>query len=49
MWYALSKRAGGRDSERMLQLLAGQMTPEQLSEADVRVGYWPEDPPKDNH
>jgi TPR repeat protein len=45
MWYALSKRAGGQDGERMLKVLAGEMTPEQLSEADVRVGYWPEDPP----
>jgi TonB family protein len=47
MWYALSKRAGGHDGERMLKVLAGEMTPEQLSEADVRVGYWPEDPPQD--
>ena len=49
MWYALSKRAGGHDAERKLQVLAGQMTTEQLSEAEVRVGYWPEDPPKDSH
>jgi TonB family protein len=48
MWYALSKRAGGQDGERMLKELAGEMTPEQLSEAEVRVGYWPEDPPRDN-
>ena len=48
MWYALSKRAGGPDGERMLKVLAGQMTPEQLSEAEVRVGYWPENPPKDS-
>ena len=46
MWYALSKRAGGQDGERMLKVLAGEMTPEQLSEADVRVGYWPKDPPR---
>jgi len=45
MWYALSKRAGGHDGERMLKTLAGEMTLEQLSEAEVRVGYWPEDPP----
>jgi len=48
MWYALSKRAGGQDGERMLKELAGEMTPEQLSEAEVRVGYWPEDPPKES-
>lgn len=46
MWYALSKRAGGPDGERMLKVLAAEMTPQQLSEADVRVGYWPEDPPR---
>jgi TonB family protein len=47
MWYALSKRAGGQEGERRLKVLAGEMTPEQLSEAEVRVGYWPENPPKD--
>ena len=47
MWYALSKRAGGHEGERMLKVLAEEMTPEQLSEADVRIGYWPENPPKD--
>ena len=47
MWYALSKRAGGRDGARMLKLLASEMSPEQLSEADLRVDYWPEDPPKE--
>jgi TonB family protein len=48
IWYALSKRTGGQEGERMLKLLAGQMTPEQLSEAEVRVGYWPENPPKES-
>jgi hypothetical protein len=47
MWYALSKRAGGQDGARMLKLLASEMSPEQLSEADLRVDYWPEDPPKE--
>jgi TPR repeat protein len=46
MWYALSKRAGGKDGEAMLKTLAAEMTPGQISEADERVGYWPEDPPK---
>jgi TonB family protein len=46
MWYALSKRAGGKDGEAMLKTLAAEMTPEQIGEADTRVGYWPEDPPK---
>jgi TonB family protein len=46
MWYALSKRAGGKDGEVMLKTLASEMTPEQVSEADMRVGYWPEDPPR---
>jgi len=48
MWYALSKRAGGRDGEAMLKVLASEMTPEQLNEADLRVDYWPEDPPKNS-
>lgn len=47
MWYALSKRAGGQDGARMLKLLASEMSPEQLSEADLRVDYWPEDPPRE--
>ena len=47
LWYALSKRAGGKDGEAMLKTLASEMTPEQISEADTRVGYWPEDPPKE--
>jgi len=45
-WYALSKRAGGEDGERMLKILAGEMSAEQLGEAETRVNYWPEDPPK---
>jgi len=48
MWYALSKRAGGHGGERMLKVLAGEMTAEQVSEAEVRVGYWPEHPPGDS-
>jgi len=48
MWYALSKRAGGTQGEGMLKLLAPEMSPAQLSEADTRVDYWPEDPPKDS-
>lgn len=46
MWYALSKRAGGKDGEAMLKTLASEMTSEQVSEADMRIGYWPEDPPR---
>jgi TonB family protein len=46
MWYALSKRSGGKDGEAMLKALASEMTPEQIGEADTRIGYWPEDPPK---
>jgi TonB family protein len=46
MWYALSKRAGGADGEKMLKVLAAEMSPEQISEAELRVNYWPEDPPK---
>ncbi|MGA7686862.1 MAG: TonB family protein [Terriglobales bacterium] len=45
-WYALSKRAGGKDGEAMLKTLVAEMTPEQIGEADTRVSYWPEDPPK---
>jgi TonB family protein len=46
MWYALSKRAGGTQGEQMLKILAPEMSPEQLSEAEERVGYWPENPPE---
>lgn len=46
MWYALSKRAGGKQGEQMLKVLALEMSAEQLSEAETRVNYWPEDPPK---
>ena len=46
MWYALSKRAGGQEGEAMLKTLAAEMSEEQLAEADLRVDYWPEDPPK---
>jgi hypothetical protein len=46
MWYALSKRAGGNQGEQMLKVLAPEMSAEQLSEAETRVNYWPEDPPK---
>ncbi len=47
MWHALSKRAGGKQGEGMLKILGPEMSPEQLSEADTRVDYWPEAPPKD--
>ena len=47
LWYALSKRAGGQDGEAMLKTLASEMSPEQLSEAELRVDYWPEDPPNE--
>jgi TonB family protein len=46
MWYALSKRAGGKQGEQMLKVLAPEMSAAQLSEAEMRVNYWPEDPPK---
>lgn len=46
MWYALSKRAGGTQGEQMLKILAPEMSAEQLSEAEERVGYWPENPPE---
>jgi TonB family protein len=45
MWYALSKRAGGKQGEQMLKELAPAMSPEQLSEAEERIAYWPENPP----
>ena len=47
MWYALSKRSGGKQGERMLKVLAAEMSAEQLGEADTRVASWPEDPPKE--
>jgi hypothetical protein len=47
VWYALTKRNGGKDGERMLKVLAAEMTAEQLGEAETRVDYWPEDPPKE--
>src|ERR1017187_903783 len=47
LWYALSKRAGGQDGEAMLKTLASEMSPEQLSEAELRVDYWPKDPPNE--
>jgi TonB family protein len=47
MWYAVSKRAGGTQAEEMLKVLAPQMSAEQLSQAEERVGYWPEEPPKE--
>jgi hypothetical protein len=46
MWYALSKRAGGKQGEQMLKVLASEMSAAQLAEAETRVNYWPEDPPK---
>jgi TonB family protein len=46
MWYALSKRAGSKVDLAMLKSLASEMTSDQLSEADLRVDYWPEDPPR---
>ena len=46
MWYALSKRAGGKQGESMLKVLATEMSAELLSEAETRVGYWPENPPQ---
>lgn len=46
MWYALSKRGGYKKSEGMLNVLAAKMSPDQLSQAETRVDYWPEDPPK---
>ena len=48
-WYALSKRSGGKQGEEMLHVLAAEMTPEQLGEAETRIGYWPEEPPKPGH
>jgi TonB family protein len=49
LWYALSKQSGGKEGERMLKVLAAEMTAEQLGEAETRVAYWPEDPPKETH
>lgn len=46
MWYALSKRGGFKKGEDMLKELASKMSADQLSEADTRVDYWPEAPPK---
>ncbi len=46
MWYALSKRAGGKQGEQMLKVLASEMSAAQLAEAETRANYWPEDPPK---
>jgi TonB family protein len=45
MWYGLSKRSGDKQAEQMLHLLAGEMTAQQLGEAETRIGYWPENPP----
>jgi TonB family protein len=45
LWYALSKRSGGKQGEEMLHTLASQMTAKQLGEAETRIGYWPENPP----
>jgi TonB family protein len=47
MWYALSKRAGGKQGEQMLKELAPEMSPEQLSQAEEQIAYWPENPPKE--
>ena len=47
MWYALSKRSGSSQGEQMLKILAPKMSTEQLTEAETRVGYWPENPPKE--
>jgi TonB family protein len=46
MWYALAKRGGAKGSEQMLKVMASKMSAEQLSEAETRVDYWPEVPPK---
>ena len=46
MWYALSKRSGGKQGEAMLQVLASEMTANQIGEAETRIGYWPENPPQ---
>jgi len=46
MWYALSKRGGFKQGEEMLKILAAKMTIEQLGEAETRIDYWPEAPPK---
>lgn len=49
LWYGLSKRSGGKQGEAMLHILAAEMTPEQLGEAETRIGYWPEEPPRPGH
>jgi TPR repeat protein len=49
LWYGLSKRSGGKQAEEMLHVLASEMTPEQLGEAETRIGYWPEEPPHPEH
>ncbi|MFI5114047.1 MAG: TonB family protein [Terriglobales bacterium] len=46
MWYALSKRGGYKKGEEMLRILAPKMSAEQLTEAETRIDYWPEAPPK---
>lgn len=46
MWYALSKRAGGKQGEEMMKTVGAQMSAEDLHQAELRVDYWPEDPPK---
>jgi TonB family protein len=48
MWYALSKRAGGAQGEAMLKVLVPHMSAAQLTEAERRVGYWPESPPQES-
>jgi TonB family protein len=49
VWYGLSKRSGGKQGERMLHVLASEMTAQQLGEAETRIGYWPENPPQAPH
>jgi TonB family protein len=49
LWYGLSKRSGGKQGEEMLHVLASEMTPQQLGEAETRIGYWPEEPPHPGH
>lgn len=46
VWYALSKRGGFKQGDEMLKTLAPKMSPEQVSEAETRIDYWPEAPPK---
>lgn len=46
LWFALAKRSGYKKGEEMLKKLAPKMSVTQLNDAETRVDYWPESPPR---